>query len=378
MDSKHSLLVNITDKPSVSKYRTLQKIDFKIPKILSWWLQLMMMTLVDWWQWSGSWSYSLCFIFLISQTPEKYSPTFYQHRRWPRALCVWTVAARTALVSSVTSVINCSVRDQAATVLEVNINQVKYHILKQQLQCTCLQSNEKLCLDSTSTSSSLLPILSQQVETTRQPSLINNIKQTTITSSLPSPSASSSPVPVCRPSCCPRAECNKQTCPGCYKKMVTSPEQCPCVNTGQNNHWTQMSFDVWCLLQVHFLTELMDQQDWTATLGTSSIETTLSWTARITDSTLTRVYFWVSCTMMRIRVKINIHLNNKYKVFMLIVSFLLHLVFIFNILVLVLGPGHVQTVKNCFSAPVTREQGGGPEDYICHLSINEIYCFTRI
>ena len=68
--------------------------------------------------------------------------------------------------------------------------------------------------------------------------------------------------------------------------------------------------------------------------------------------------------MMRIRVKINIHLNNKYRGFLL---FLLHLVFIFNILVLVLGPGHVQTVKNCFSAPVTREQGGGPEDYI-HLS----------
>ena len=144
IDSKHSLLVNITGKPSVSKYRTLQKIDFKIPKIISWWLQLMMMTLVDWWQWSGSWSCSLCFIFLISQTPEKYSPTFYQHRRWLRAPCVWTVAARTALVSSVTSVINCSVRDQAATVLEVNINQVKYHILKQQQQCTCLQSNEKL------------------------------------------------------------------------------------------------------------------------------------------------------------------------------------------------------------------------------------------
>ena len=124
-------------------------------------------------------------------------------------------------------------------------------------------------------------------------------------------------MPVCRPSCCPRVECNKQTCPGCYKKMVTSPEQCPCVNTGQNNHWTQMSFDVWCLLQVHFLTELMDQQDWTATLGTSSIETTLSWTARITDSTLTRVYFWVSSTiMMRIRVKINIHLNNKYRGFL--------------------------------------------------------------
>ena len=40
-------------------------------------------------------------------------------------------------------------------------------------------------------------------------------------------------VPLCRPSCCPRAECTKLTCPTCYARMRRTPDLCPCVNTGQ-------------------------------------------------------------------------------------------------------------------------------------------------
>ena len=39
-------------------------------------------------------------------------------------------------------------------------------------------------------------------------------------------------VPLCRPSCCPRADCTKTTCPSCYARMRKSPTLCPCVNTG--------------------------------------------------------------------------------------------------------------------------------------------------
>ena len=41
------------------------------------------------------------------------------------------------------------------------------------------------------------------------------------------------PVPLCRPSCCPRADCTKLTCPGCYARLRRTPDLCPCVNTGQ-------------------------------------------------------------------------------------------------------------------------------------------------
>ena len=40
-------------------------------------------------------------------------------------------------------------------------------------------------------------------------------------------------VPLCRPSCCPRADCTKLTCPSCYARMRRTPDLCPCVNTGQ-------------------------------------------------------------------------------------------------------------------------------------------------
>ena len=40
-------------------------------------------------------------------------------------------------------------------------------------------------------------------------------------------------VPLCRPACCPRAECTKLTCPSCYARMRRTPDLCPCVNTGQ-------------------------------------------------------------------------------------------------------------------------------------------------
>ena len=40
-------------------------------------------------------------------------------------------------------------------------------------------------------------------------------------------------VPLCRPSCCPRADCTKLTCPACYARMRRTPDLCPCVNTGQ-------------------------------------------------------------------------------------------------------------------------------------------------
>ena len=40
-------------------------------------------------------------------------------------------------------------------------------------------------------------------------------------------------VPLCRPSCCPRADCTKLSCPSCYARMRRTPDLCPCVNTGQ-------------------------------------------------------------------------------------------------------------------------------------------------
>ena len=39
-------------------------------------------------------------------------------------------------------------------------------------------------------------------------------------------------VSLCKPSCCPRSNCTKKTCPECYSLMVTSPDTCPCVDTG--------------------------------------------------------------------------------------------------------------------------------------------------
>jgi len=40
-------------------------------------------------------------------------------------------------------------------------------------------------------------------------------------------------VPLCRPSCCPRADCTKLSCSSCYARMRRAPDLCPCVNTGQ-------------------------------------------------------------------------------------------------------------------------------------------------
>ena len=50
-------------------------------------------------------------------------------------------------------------------------------------------------------------------------------------------------IPLCRPSCCPRADCTKTTCPRCYRKMVKYPESCPCVDTGWNHlYWGIIAF----------------------------------------------------------------------------------------------------------------------------------------
>jgi len=46
-------------------------------------------------------------------------------------------------------------------------------------------------------------------------------------------SPSSRPVPLCRPSCCPRADCTKASCSACYARMRRTPDLCPCVNTGR-------------------------------------------------------------------------------------------------------------------------------------------------
>ena len=39
-------------------------------------------------------------------------------------------------------------------------------------------------------------------------------------------------VPICRPSCCPRANCTKFSCPSCYRRFAKNAASCPCVNTG--------------------------------------------------------------------------------------------------------------------------------------------------
>ena len=39
-------------------------------------------------------------------------------------------------------------------------------------------------------------------------------------------------VPICRPSCCPRANCTKSSCPSCYRRFARNAASCPCVNTG--------------------------------------------------------------------------------------------------------------------------------------------------
>ena len=47
------------------------------------------------------------------------------------------------------------------------------------------------------------------------------------------PLSARSPVPLCRPSCCPRASCTKSSCPSCYRRLARNSDACPCVNTGQ-------------------------------------------------------------------------------------------------------------------------------------------------
>ena len=51
----------------------------------------------------------------------------------------------------------------------------------------------------------------------------------------------SSKVPICRPSCCPRKDCTKSSCPACYKKLAKSPKLCPCVNTGKWSFYDVMT-----------------------------------------------------------------------------------------------------------------------------------------
>ena len=55
-------------------------------------------------------------------------------------------------------------------------------------------------------------------------------------------------VPLCRPSCCPRADCTKTTCPSCYARMRKSPTLCPCVNTGGRPIAAILSSESYCII----------------------------------------------------------------------------------------------------------------------------------